>query len=101
MTGMGRHLQANNPVVISAFHSHLTHQMLIVGVVLSVFLLGSSALRIMQLRRLLNSEGEAAAAAPSDPEPLARRILRVGSFKSAVSFAPPPAMLPLMTLTRR
>jgi cytochrome oxidase Cu insertion factor (SCO1/SenC/PrrC family) len=78
VTGMGRHLQANNPVVISAFHSLLTHQMLIVGVVLSVFLLGSSALRIMQLRRLLNSEGEAAAAAPSDPEPLARRILRVG-----------------------
>jgi cytochrome oxidase Cu insertion factor (SCO1/SenC/PrrC family) len=78
VTGMGRHLQANNPVVIAAFHSLLTHQLLVVGVVLSVFLIGSSVVRMMQIRRLLDGEAEPMEVTPIDPEPLARRILRIG-----------------------
>ena len=78
MTGMGRHLQANNPVVIAAFHSLLVHQLVIVGVVLSVFLLGSSVFRITQLRRMIDGETEPAAVADADPEPLGRRIVRIG-----------------------
>jgi cytochrome oxidase Cu insertion factor (SCO1/SenC/PrrC family) len=78
LTGMNRHLQANNPVVVAAFHSLLTHPMLIVGVVLFVLLLGMSVLRMAQVQRLLASGVETPDSVVVDPEPLARRVLRIG-----------------------
>ncbi|MGA2208811.1 MAG: SCO family protein [Acidimicrobiales bacterium] len=75
---MNRHLQANNPVIVAAFHSLLTRQMLIVGVVLFVLLLGMSVLRMVQVQRLLASGVEVPNAAVADPEPFARRLLRIG-----------------------
>jgi cytochrome oxidase Cu insertion factor (SCO1/SenC/PrrC family) len=75
---MNRHLQANNPVVVAAFHSLLTHQMLMVGIVLFVVLLGMSVLRMVQVQHLPASGAEMTDTVVSDPEPLARRVLRVG-----------------------
>jgi len=71
----------SNPAIISAFQSTLLHQLLIVLAVLLAIAIAWNALRGAQLRRavaareqrLVDDEG-----ADRSPEPLARRILRVG-----------------------
>ena len=80
MPGMGTYLQTKNPVVVSAFHTALLHQMLLIGLVLVVLTLVWNILRTTQYRRSV-----AAGSIPSDPisvsaspEPVARRVLRIG-----------------------
>ncbi|HMD44981.1 MAG TPA: SCO family protein [Acidimicrobiales bacterium] len=83
MPGMGRALQSNNPTIVSAFHSAVLHQMLVVLAVLAVVALAWNGLRTVQYRRVT-----AAGAGPADgtpparpaswlPEPDARRFLRI------------------------
>lgn len=73
MPGMGRGLEANNPLVISTFHALLTHQFLIVGAVLCVFLLGSAVVRLSALNRL--SDPVSGATGRGAGEPPARMVV--------------------------
>ena len=45
MPGMGTYLQTRNSVVVSAFHTALLHQVLLVGLILVVLSLVSNVLR--------------------------------------------------------
>ncbi len=51
MPGMGTYLQTKNPVIVSAFHVALFHQLLIVGLVLVVLSVVWNILRTTQYRR--------------------------------------------------
>jgi cytochrome oxidase Cu insertion factor (SCO1/SenC/PrrC family) len=77
---MSRHLQANNSVIVSAFHSSLKHQVLIVGVIFCIVLVAMSALRAADLRRVVASEPPLSTppSGAGNPEPVARRLLRIG-----------------------
>jgi len=80
MTGMGGGpLSVGNTTIVSAFQSMLLHQLLIVLVVLAALAVAWNVLRGAQLRRAM-AEGPSSATSESfdSPEPLARRILRVG-----------------------
>jgi cytochrome oxidase Cu insertion factor (SCO1/SenC/PrrC family) len=80
MPGMGRALQSNNPTIVSAFHTALLHQLLIVLVIGAVLTIALNVIRTFQYRRL------AAVGRTTFPtgvrweyaEPPARRILRIG-----------------------
>lgn len=81
MPGMGTYLQTKNPVVVSAFHVALLHQLLVIGLVLAVLSVVWNVLRTTQYRRSV-----AAGSIPEGPattttmgaEPVARRVLRIG-----------------------
>ncbi len=80
MPGMGTYLQTRNSVVVSAFHTALLHQVLLIGLILVVLSLVWNVLRTTQYRR---SAGPGSPGAPwgltSDgAEPVARRVLRIG-----------------------
>jgi len=81
MPGMTKHLQAANPTIISAFHTALLHQLLIVALVAVVLALAWNLLRALQYRRAV-AAGRApmamGATAPGNPEPLGRHVLRIG-----------------------
>lgn len=81
MPGMTKHLQAANPTMISAFHTALLHQLLVVALVAVVLAVAWNLLRTLQYRRA-TSAGRApmalGAAAAGDPEPLGRHMLRIG-----------------------
>jgi len=79
MQGMSTGLNADNPVIISAFHAALLHQGLAVLVILALVGLAWNLLRSLQLRRATTSEHSAIAhsVAFSGSEPVARRLLRV------------------------
>ena len=80
MSGMGGPPQgAGNSIIVNAFHSALTRQGLLIFVVLLVLVVAWNALRSVQYRRA------AASGIPWPPpprllapEPVARRVLRVG-----------------------
>jgi cytochrome oxidase Cu insertion factor (SCO1/SenC/PrrC family) len=78
MPGMGEAPQTDDPTVVSAFHTALAHQGLVILVLLAVLAIAWNALRTIQYRRLVAS-GEIAlrTASPSGSEPPARRLLRV------------------------
>jgi len=80
MPGMGTYLQTKNPVIVSAFHGALFHQLLLVGLVLVALSVVWNILRTTQYRRSV-----AAGTITGTPatvmvpaEPVARRVLRVG-----------------------
>jgi cytochrome oxidase Cu insertion factor (SCO1/SenC/PrrC family) len=79
--GMGGSLQQSNPTILSAFHTALVHQLLLLGFVAVVAAVAWNVLRTVQYRRAVAGGGTPPVAAPvadSDAEPLGRHILRVG-----------------------
>jgi len=77
---MGTYLQTRNSVVVSAFHTALLHQVLLIGLVLVVLSLVWNVLRTTQYRRSAGSSSFHAAfgLTTASAEPLARRVLRIG-----------------------
>ncbi len=80
MPGMGTYLQTRNPVVVSAFHIALLHQLLFIGAVVVVLSLAWNIIRTLQYKR-----SAASGTVPVEPmsamvsaEPVARRVLRIG-----------------------
>jgi len=80
MPGMNRTLQSGNGMILSAFHTALFHQFLLVLLIVALCAIGLNVIRTVQYRRL-RKEGRASfPVAPRSraPEPAARRILRIG-----------------------
>jgi cytochrome oxidase Cu insertion factor (SCO1/SenC/PrrC family) len=80
MPGMGRSLQPGNTLIVSNFHSALFHQLLVVLLVVLLCALAFNVVRTVQYRRL-RAHGRTAfpsAPRPAVPEPVARRVLRIG-----------------------
>jgi cytochrome oxidase Cu insertion factor (SCO1/SenC/PrrC family) len=75
MPGMSTGLQANDPTIVSAFHSLLLRQGLVLVVLLALLAIAWNLLRVVQLRRA--AEGTTFAEVPPYAEPTARRLLRV------------------------
>jgi len=77
---MGTYLQTKNPVVVSAFHTALLHQMLLIGLVLVLMSVVWNILRTTRYRRAVATGSiERPADTPVVPtEPVARRVLRIG-----------------------
>jgi cytochrome oxidase Cu insertion factor (SCO1/SenC/PrrC family) len=77
---MGTYLQTKNPVVVSAFHTALLHQLLLIGLVLVVLSLVWNILRTTQYRRSVAAGSIASdlISVVASPEPVARRVLRTG-----------------------
>jgi cytochrome oxidase Cu insertion factor (SCO1/SenC/PrrC family) len=75
MPGMGSGLGTNNPVIVGAFRSLLEHQALVILVLLALLAVGWNLLRAVQLRRL--REGNLRPEQSLNPEPQARRLLRI------------------------
>lgn len=76
MPGMGTGLNDNDQTVVSAFHSALLKQGLVVLVIFVLVAVAWNLLRSAQLRRA--SEGASVAAeVPLSPEPVGRRLLRI------------------------
>ncbi len=80
MPGMSTFLQTKNPVVVSAFHTAILHQLLFIGLVVVALSLVWNVVRTAQYRR-----STVAGEAPVGPapvvlgaEPVARLILRIG-----------------------
>jgi cytochrome oxidase Cu insertion factor (SCO1/SenC/PrrC family) len=75
---MSTGLSTNNPVIVSAFYNELLRQGLAVAIILLFVGISWSILRSVQLRRAVQGQGgPTAAVAFSQPEPAARRLLRV------------------------
>jgi cytochrome oxidase Cu insertion factor (SCO1/SenC/PrrC family) len=74
MGGMNSGLSNNDPTIVSAFHTALLHQGLIVVGLLLIVSAAWTALRSMQLRRALAGR----VLPPAAAEPAARRLLRIG-----------------------
>jgi cytochrome oxidase Cu insertion factor (SCO1/SenC/PrrC family) len=77
---MGRSVQTGNSLIVSTFRTTLFHQLLVVAAILLVCLVAFNVVRTIQYRRLrahgqdvFPSGAEAAA-----PEPVARRLVRIG-----------------------
>ncbi|MGO8860913.1 MAG: SCO family protein [Acidimicrobiales bacterium] len=79
MPGMGTGLRSNDPIIVSAFHTALLHQGLIVLLILAVAGITLNVLRTLQWRRASgDADGNPGVARPERaPEPPARRLLRV------------------------
>ena len=80
MPGMGRSLQSGNPVIVSAFHRALLHQLLVVLLVGAVLAVAWNVIRTLQYRRAgaTGSEPGPVPAPRQTPEPAGRRVLRLG-----------------------
>jgi len=77
--GMGNGLNQTNPTIVSAFHSALVRQGLVVLLILAAVGVAWNVLRSMQLRRALAAGGATGGPVPArPPEPAARRFLRIG-----------------------
>jgi cytochrome oxidase Cu insertion factor (SCO1/SenC/PrrC family) len=79
MPGMGRGLQSGNPTIVSAFHSALWHQLLLLFVIGAVLAIGVNVIRTVQYRRL-SAAGVRTFPTPAPgqpPEPAARRLIRI------------------------
>ena len=78
MPGMSTGISTDNPVVVSAFYNELLRQGLIAAVILVFVGISWSVLRSVQLRRAAAGEaGAATVLAFTQPEPVARKLLRV------------------------
>src|SRR5580693_1240636 len=79
MPGMSTYLQTKNPVVVEAFHTTLLHQLLLIGFILVLLSVVWNTLRTVQYRRS-SGDGAGPAAPPASlpPEPVGRRVLRIG-----------------------
>jgi cytochrome oxidase Cu insertion factor (SCO1/SenC/PrrC family) len=82
MPGMGQAPQNDDPTVVSAFHTALAHQGLVILILLAILALTWNVVRTVQYRRLAGAGPEdlsTAAQRPEQlPEPTARRVLRLG-----------------------
>jgi cytochrome oxidase Cu insertion factor (SCO1/SenC/PrrC family) len=80
MPGMGGSLQTGNSLVVSSFHTALFHQLLFVLLILVLCAIAFNVVRTVQYRRLKDHGLTAFPTASSTlaPEPLARRVLRIG-----------------------
>ncbi len=79
MSGMGTGLNTNNPTIVSAFHAALIRQGFVVFIILAVMGLAWNYLRSAQLRTAADGEANLLTVSSpfSNPEPAARRLLRV------------------------
>ena len=79
MPGMGTGLRTNDPTIVSAFHSALLHQGLIVLLILAVAGITLNVLRSLQFRRAARSSDSSPGVIRPEgsPEPAARRLLRI------------------------
>ena len=77
---MGRSLQTGNSLVVSTFHTALFHQLLFVLLIVVLSAIAFNIVRTVQYRRLKEHGLTAFPTASSAlaPEPLARRVLRIG-----------------------
>ncbi len=77
---MGGPISVSNSLIVTTFQEHLLHQLLIVLVLLAILVVAWNLLRSAQLRRAQAGAGESIVPAkrPASPEPIARRLLRVG-----------------------
>jgi cytochrome oxidase Cu insertion factor (SCO1/SenC/PrrC family) len=77
---MSRSLQTGNSVVVSAFHTAVIHQLLLLLLVGAVLAIGWNVVRTIQYRRLAAVGRTTFPTTPAwpYPEPAARRILRIG-----------------------
>ena len=80
MPGMGRSLQTGNSLIVSAFHTELLHQLLLILLVGALCAIGFNIIRTVQYRRLKQHGQDSFPTAPrfSTPEATARRVLRIG-----------------------
>jgi cytochrome oxidase Cu insertion factor (SCO1/SenC/PrrC family) len=96
MPGMSRSLQSGNPTIISAFHTALIHQLVLIALVVAVLSVGWNLFRSRQMRRssaggwaapvAVTAQGGGAGSgagggAVTDvtrSEPIGRRVLRIG-----------------------
>jgi cytochrome oxidase Cu insertion factor (SCO1/SenC/PrrC family) len=79
MPGMGQAPQTDDPTVVSAFHSALAHQGLLILALLALLAIGWNVVRTLQYRRLGDAvpTGGQATAARFPKEAVARRVLRI------------------------
>lgn len=80
MGGMTRSLSIGNPTIVSAFHTALLHQLLVLALVVVVLAVAWNLLRTAQYRRAV-ADGRpppSLGARDLEPEPLGRHILRTG-----------------------
>jgi cytochrome oxidase Cu insertion factor (SCO1/SenC/PrrC family) len=79
MPGMGGASQNGNSVIVSAFHRELFHQLLVVLLIAVVCAIAFNVIRTVEYRQL-KAQGAPmpVAAADATPEPVARRVLRLG-----------------------
>lgn len=78
MTGMNRGVSTSNPIVISAFHTSLVHQLLIIFGVAIVLILAWNLVRTIQYRHEMARQTPIVpAAGPAFAEPRARLVLRI------------------------
>lgn len=81
MTGMGHAPQANNPIIVSAFHHALLDQFLVIVFVGALFAITWNVVRTVHYRRFVRAGGSAVVSAPSQGstvEAAGHRVLRVG-----------------------
>jgi cytochrome oxidase Cu insertion factor (SCO1/SenC/PrrC family) len=79
MPGMGGAPHNGNSVIVSAFHTELFHQLLVVLLIGAVCAIAFNVIRTVQYRQLRAHGGTTAVVAPeATPEPVARRVLRIG-----------------------
>jgi cytochrome oxidase Cu insertion factor (SCO1/SenC/PrrC family) len=79
MTGMGSSQGAGNSLVVSAFHQALTRQAALIFVAAILLIVSWNGLRSLQYRRArANGLQWPPPAEPLGPEPVARRVLRIG-----------------------
>ncbi|HMK62909.1 MAG TPA: hypothetical protein VK386_04750, partial [Acidimicrobiales bacterium] len=74
---MGNGLNQTNPTIVSAFHSALVRQGLVVLLILAAVAVAWNVLRSIQLRRALAHDGTGGPLPVPVPEPAARRFLRI------------------------
>src|ERR1700678_672936 len=78
MPGMGQAPQTDDPTVVSAFHSALAHQGLLILCLLALLAIGWNVVRTIQFRRFLRTGESAPVQEPAHTEAAARRVLRIG-----------------------
>ena len=79
MPGMGGAPQNGNSVIVSAFHTELFHQLLVVLLIGAVCAIAFNVIRTVQYRQLRAQGGPTpVVVADATPEPAARRVLRIG-----------------------
>jgi cytochrome oxidase Cu insertion factor (SCO1/SenC/PrrC family) len=78
MPGMGQAPQTDDPTVVSAFHSALAHQGLLILCFLAVLVIGWNVVRTVQFRRVQRNAESVPEQELRFAEPLSRRVLRIG-----------------------
>ncbi|MBO0729312.1 MAG: SCO family protein [Acidimicrobiaceae bacterium] len=76
---MGNGINTNNPTVVSAFHTALSHQGLVILLILAALAVGWYVLRFLQVHRTAQTgSGPGVQPGWTAPEADARRLLRIG-----------------------